>query len=512
MNRRYILGVLGMMVFALGFACAQNEAPSSEGSPAPQQPVPAYGQETTPSVPINENPPLSGLDLPSLQEHAAPLSYLQPGATFSESASTNIGNELGGSDFGSITRGLGTLELRRLWSHYDLALDYMGGVAYYNRHDLGWHQLQSLGIGQKIEWKRGQLSLRDNFSYLPEGNFGAPYGSLGSVGIAGIGSVPGSFWGGSALGAVGLASRILNVSLAELSESLSPKSTVTATAGYAFTHFFEEDLNGSSFIGSSQLSAQAGYNRILSTHTQIAAAYAYQDFNFSIDGTAFHSHVVQGMYGHRISGRMDLLLGAGPQITLIDAPSQVCTNPGISNPIDCLAAGDQIVTQVTRDTRLGLAAQARLRYRFQKSSVDLRYERFITSGGGLFAGAQTDIVRFGFDRPLSRVWSLVADLGFSHNDRLRPLTPEQITACLGGPQGSHNACPANDATRYVTGFAGAAIHRYFNRQLHGFLGYQFSELSFDHSYCLAGEPCDRTSNRHVITFGLDWTPRPIRID
>ena len=31
-----------------------------------------------------------------------------------------------------ISRALGTLTLRRLWSQYDLALDYVGGVAYYS--------------------------------------------------------------------------------------------------------------------------------------------------------------------------------------------------------------------------------------------------------------------------------------------------------------------------------------------------------------------------------------------
>ena len=29
-----------------------------------------------------------------------------------------------------------------------------------------------MDIDQKITWKRGQLSVRDSFSYLPEGNFG----------------------------------------------------------------------------------------------------------------------------------------------------------------------------------------------------------------------------------------------------------------------------------------------------------------------------------------------------
>jgi len=497
-------------MFALGMVWAQDNATPPSDSQAPQQPVAAYGQENAPS-PINENPPLSGLDLPSLQEHAAPLSYLQPGATFSESANTNIGNTLGGNTFGSISRGLGTLELRRLWSHYDLALDYMGGVGYYNQGGVGLRQLQNLSLDQKIQWKRGQLSLRDSFSYLPEGNFGAGYGSLGSVGIGGLGSPAfGSFQGGSGLSAFGLTPRILNVSVAEISENLNPKSAVTANAGYAFTHFFENDVSGASFIGSSQVSTQGGYNRILTPHTQIAAVYGYQGFDFSVAGAAFHTHVVQGMYGHRISGRMDLLLAAGPQLTLSDTQTQVCSDPTIPT-LYCVPFGGTLQSVTVRDRRLGVAAQARLRYRVSKNNFDLQYERFATSGGGLFAGAQTDLVRFGVGHPLSRVWTLSTDVGYSHNSRLQPLTTQQIQGCTSF-QNPKNACPANDATTYNSGFAGAALHRYFSRQWHGFVSYQFNELAFDHSFCVPGTPCDRISNRQVVTLGLDWTPRPIRID
>lgn len=483
MNRRQIVGIVSMMVFALGVAWAQDNATPPSDSQAPQQPVPAYGQENAPA-PITENPPLSGLDLPSLQEHAAPLSYLQPGATFSESANTNIGNTLGGTTFGSITRGLGNLTLRRLWSHYNLALDYTGGIAYYQKSG-GVRQLQNLGVDQKIQWKRGQLSFKDGFSYLPEGNFGGSYGSLGSSGAAGLGSTAfGSFFGGNSFGGLGLTPRILNVSLAELSQNLSPKSAVTATGGYAFTHFYGNDVNGAAFIGSSQVSAQSGYNRILTPHTQVAVMYGYQGFDFTVQGTAFHTHVVQGMYGHRISGRMDLLLGAGPQFIFIDSQSR----------------------------RLSVAAQARLRYRISKNSLELRYERFVTSGGGLFTGAQTDMVRFGVEHPLSRKLSLALDMGYSHNDRLQPLTPQQIQTCLLSGQTSQTACPANDAKSYNSGFAGAALHRFFGREFHGFASYQFNELAFDHSFCVSGAPCGRISNRQVVTLGLDWTPRPIRID
>ena len=46
-----------------------------------------------------------------------------------------------------------------------------------------------------------------------------------------------------------------------------------------------------------------------------------------------------------------------------------------------------------KNTKLGVAAQARLRYKFPKTSLDLKYQRFETSGSGLFAGAQSNIVR-----------------------------------------------------------------------------------------------------------------------
>jgi len=502
MNRRHNILVVGIVVLAFGTMRAQdNPTPSPDSQTSPQQPIAAYGQENAPQ-PINDNPPLSGLDLPSLQEHAAPLSYLQPGATFSESASTNIGNQVNGdTSVGTISRALGSLQLKRLWSHYDLALDYMGGFAYYQKGGIGAKLLQDLGFEQKIMWKRGQLSLRDSFSYLPEGNFGAAYGSMGSVGVANMGATAfSSLWGGNSLGALGLTPRIVNVSLVELSESLSPKSAFTATGGYAFTHFYGEDVNGASFIGSSQFSGQVGYNRSLTSHTQAAATYGYQAFDFSIAGTSFHSHIIQGMLGHRISGRMDLMLAAGPQFTRLGSPCDI-TNPQDFNDPHCTLVGLELVGTIPSN-RIGVAAQARLRYRLSKSTLDLRYERFETNGGGLFAGAQTDLARFSVEHPLSRIWTMSMDLGYSHNERLQAVCTAQ----------SASNCVAGDSKYYNDGYAGVALHRYFGRNWHGFASYQFSELAFDQSFCTTTTPCDRISNRHVVTIGVDWTPRPIRID
>jgi len=513
MSKLHSIWTLGMLACALSGAWAQDSSTPPATEPAPQsgqqEPIPAYGQDNAPP-PISENPPLSGLDLPSLEPHAAPVSYIQPGATFSESADSNAGTSLGSQSFTSVSRGLGSVTLKRLWSHYDLALDYVGGIGYYTANGQGLKLLQQMDIDQKINWKRGQLSVRDSFSYLPEGNFGGSYGSLGSQGISSLGSVGfGPFAGGAALGTLGLAPRILNVSVADISENLTPRSAITVAGGYAFTHFYGSAFTGTNFIGSSQTSAQAGYNRILTPHTQIALAYGYQGFDFSVLGTAFHSHVIQGMYGHRISGRMDLLLGAGPQIILIDTQGAVCSDPSLSGLL-CLLAGDTLVPTTIKNTKLGVAAQARLRYRFTRTSLDLSYQRFITSGSGLFAGAQSDIVRLAANRPLSRVWTAFADIGYSHNSRVQPLSSQQLTQCAS--KSSQKTCPANAATVYSYGFAGVGLHRAFGREFHGYMSYQFNELSFDSSYCAPQTACSRISNRSVVTFGLDWTPRPIRID
>ena len=493
MSKHQSILTLSMLALALSGAWAQDSTtptpPSSTEPTAPpsgqQEPTPAYGQDNTPP-PISENPPLSGLDLPSLEPHAAPLSYLQPGATFSESADSNAGNVAGGSGFTSVSRALGSLTLERLWSNYDLALDYAGGIGYYSLQGLGLKSLQQMDFDQKITWKRGQLSVRDSFSYLPEGNFGGAYGSIGSQGVGSLGGTAFSnFWSGTAMGTLGLAPRMMNVSIADISENLTPKSAITVAGGYAFTHFYGNDVStGTAFIGSAQTSAQVGYNRQLTSHTQIALVYGYQGFDFSVLGTAFHSHVIQAMYGHRISGRMDLLLGAGPQFTRIN---------------------DNVLGTTIATTKIGVAGQARLRYKFTKTSMDLNYQRFETNGSGVFLGSQSDLARLSADRPLTRVWGSFVDIGYARNSRLETLSSTQQKTC-------GNLCPGVDANTYSYGFAGGGLHRAFGRDFHAFFTYQFNELSFDHSYCGVLPGCNRISNRQLVTFGLDWTPRPIRID
>lgn len=477
MSRHFRLLVL--LALVIGTAWGQdNPAPPSSGTPQDnsQEPAPAYGQDNPP-IPITENPPLSGLDLPGLEPHAAPLSYLQVGAAVSQMVDSNIANSLGQSSVQSLTEGLGSLTLQRLWSHYGLAVDYLGGAGYYNAQGLGWKLLQEMDLEQKITWKRGQLAIRDSFRYLPEGNFGVEFGAVGVHGITSIGAdnFGNAFWGNTALAGLGQVPRFSNLSLVDVSEELTPKSAITAAAGYAFTHFTGNPPPGTvvnnSFLNSSQTSAQVGYNRILTPHDQIALVYGYQGFDFSAQGTAFHSHVIQLMYGHRITGRLDFLIGAGPQITKI--------NLGTAT-----------------DTRIGVAGRGQLRYRFTKTIAELTYDRYETNGAGFFAGAQSDIARLTLSRPMTRQWTGYLDLGYTRDSRIQPLF--------------NNAVLANT---YYYGFAGVGARRTIGHTLTLFANYQFNELAFDRTFCATqGSSCSRISQRHIAAIGLQWTPRPIRLD
>jgi hypothetical protein len=506
MIKRQSIWVLVVLVLALSAAWGQDNSAQQPTGSTPDNgqqspPVPAFGQDN-PAPPISENPPISGLDMPNLEPHAAPLSYLQAGAHLSESVDSNVEDVLGGSATHTISRGLGSLELQRLWSHYDLSLSYLGGVGYYDARGLGLKQVEELGVNQKITWKRGQFGVRDAFSYQPEGSFGSAYGSVGTTGAGLVGL--NAFFGGTVLGALGQVPRIMNISLADVEESLTPKSSVTATAGYGFIHFLQnEPGTQTSFIGSSQITGEVGYNRLLGPHDQGALVYAYQGFNFST-GVNFHTNLIQLMWGHRISGRMDFLIGVGPQFTEINnLPTPTVPNPeNINNP-SCQVV-DLTFECLTNDLRIGAAGRTSLRYRLSKGTLELAYQHYLTAGSGFFEGAESDIASLSATRPLSRIWSIYTDIGYARNSRVLPLTcPSTSTTC-----------PGVSANVYRYEFAGLGVQRMFGRHFHAYASYQFNYLDFDSSYCQSTNPgpCSRISQRHVGTIGLDWIPRPIRLD
>src|SRR5262252_2135982 len=189
-----------VLLTAVGMAWGQDSSGQDSNSQQTTPPPAAFGQEGSPVV-INDNPPISGLDQPSLEPNIQPRSMLLGGVEGSESLDSNIGSDARPA-LHSVTRGLGGLTVQRLWSRYQLAGAYIGGGGYYNRAGTGLQQIHELQGQQTVLWRTGQLALRDSFSYLPEGAFGyAAYGGSGGfqLGLGGLGSgmgMVGSGFGG----------------------------------------------------------------------------------------------------------------------------------------------------------------------------------------------------------------------------------------------------------------------------------------------------------------------------
>jgi hypothetical protein len=341
--------------------------------------------------------------------------------------------------------------------------------------------MQALAAMGVTRWRTGQLAVRDAFSYLPEGSFSLGlYGGVPGLGLAraglatGIpgGTLPGAhFFGNGNFGAIGFQPRTGNLAIADVVESLSPRSAITVASGFALSHFQKGSAN---LINSEQWTFEGGYNHLLGRRDQVALVYGFQDFLFPFaTGGDIHTQVANLRYGHTISGRMSLTVGAGPQYTTV-------YEPGVPSVLA---------------KRWSLSALARLNYKFSRTTTSLSYEKYTSPGSGFFAGADTQAARANITRPLGRTLVFYGDLGYSYHTRLQTF----LGVGIGGQ-------------RYSDGFAGAILRKSLGRTFGLFAAYHFSELAFDRASCVMNSPCNRISSTNIGSIGVDWHPRPVRIE
>jgi hypothetical protein len=475
---------VAVLIFGAGLcAAAQNDVTTQETPSQPAQPettpapAPAFGQNAPVLNP--ENPPISGLDQPTLEMRGATRSFISPGLQVSESADTNTGNQLGNSQLKSATRVLGALDLQKFWPKSDFFLEYLGGGVFFSHGSDNVRQLHALAGMFVTRWRTGQITFRDSFSDLPEGSFSVgAYGGAPGLGLArgGVGvGIPGGglpgLTGHETFGGIGLTPRISNLAIADIVQSISPRSALTVAGGYTTAHFLE---NNPSLINSQQFTIEGGYSHLINRRDQAAIVYGFQEFVFPLAaGGKIDVNVVNLRYSRTITGRLNLLVGAGPQFVSIYNPE-----PGGS------------VTQ----SRVSLSARARLIYKFPKTSLAASYEKYTSSGSGFFAGADTQVARMSMNRPLGRTWEFFGDFGYSYHKRL------QDFGLLGVP-----------ASTYSDGFVGVAVRKQIGRNYGIFAASRFSDLAFNTQVCLSSN-CGRVSQRYIGTVGVDWHPRPIRIE
>ena len=467
---RLALLVLGMSV------CAA--AQDSSQSPPATTPAPAFGQNAPVLDP--ENPPVTGLDEPGLNLHTATRSFISPAVQVSEAADTNGQDQFGNTQLQSATRVLGALDLQQFWPKSDLFLEYLGGGAFYT-NPFYVRQLQAAGLEAVTRWRTGQLTLRDAFSYLPDGSFSVgAFGALPGLGLAtgGMGNgmaggvLPGTqSFGNGQFGAIGDIPRLANTAILAVVQALTPKSAITVAGAFSNAHFFD---NPELLINSDEVTVEGGYSHLLARHDQIGVVYAFQLFQFPQEtGGQIYNHIVNLRWSHTITGRMSLIAGAGPQYT------------------DLEVGGNY--------SHWSVSARVQLRYKLGHASMIASYEKFTSAGSGFFLGANTQAARFGYTRPLGRTWEFYGDLAYSYNSELQ--LPEPAIGAIG-------------ATSYNEGSGGAVLRKHLGRTYDFFAAYRFGELAFNNQTSFGGlaGPPGRIAQRQVGAVGVEWHPTPTRIE
>jgi hypothetical protein len=464
---------LALLVFGMSMCAVAQD--TSQSQPA-TTPAPAFGQNAPVLNP--ENPPVTGLDEPRLDLHTATRSFISPALQVSEAVDTNGGDQFGNTDLANTTRVIGALDLQQFWPKSDLFLEYLGGGAFYNNPYYAT-QLQAAGLEAVTRWRTGQVTLRDAFSYLPDGTFSiAAYGAVPGLGLAigGMGNslaggvLPGSqSFGSGQFGALGDIPRLANTAILDVVQALNPRSAITVVGAFSNAHFFD---NPELLINSDEITVEGGYSHLLSRHDQLGVVYAFQLFQFPQDtGGEIYNHVFNLRWSHTITGRMSLIASAGPQYT------------------DLGLLG-------TNYTHWTLSARVQLRYKLGHGSVVASYEKFTSAGSGFFLGADTQAARLAYNRPLGRTWVFYGDLAYSHNSELQ--VPDVKIGAIG-------------ATSYNEGSGGAVLRKHFGRTYDFFAAYRFSELAFNSQVSFGGPP-GRISQRQVGAVGVEWHPTPTRIE
>jgi len=398
-------------------------------------------------------------------------SYVSPSFQVFETGDSNFNVGAGPQRFQSVTSLVGRLALQNFRRHSQTTLDYLGGgQIYYNHSELN-STIHQLGFSQSYQGRKWGFLFDDQALYLPESSFG--FGGFGSSGALGqsLGGAYGSniasinpVFSPNATLFTGRGSRVANTVLTQVQYLVGRRSSISLSGSYGIIHFLEPR-----FIDTRNAFFTAGYTRQISSKDFVRISYAYGLFRFKNQGSPFETHLVQLSYGHRLSGRMAMELGGGPELN-------VFTNP---------LAGSS--------TPLTWSAQSSLDYRFRRGSVAVSYIRRTGTGGGVLFGATTDIVRFGLNSSLTRNWSISVSPGFSHNRSL----PQTASGNTGGIFNSL--------------FAGATLSRDLGRHASMFFRYNFQTQREEAVPCVAGN-CRTTLLRHIVGFGFDFHPRQISVE
>jgi hypothetical protein len=246
----------------------------------------------------------------------------------------------------------------------------------------------------------------------------------------------------------------------QLTYELSARGSFTIAGVHGLLRF-----TNSGNLDNNTETLNAGYNYAVTRNDTLGLSYRFSAYHYPADPQALGDHVIQVVYGKKITGRLALKLMGGPEVTTFRVP-----------------------VNGSRQS-VGGSGSASFIYAFRQSNVSLNYTHGISSGSGVFSGANTDQVNAAWGRQLTRVWYGNMNLGYAKN--------RQVLVVKGIP-----------STSFDTWLAGAGLSRPLGRSANLSGGYQ-TQIQHSSVTPCTGPNCGSNRIVHQIFLSLQWHTRPL---
>jgi hypothetical protein len=470
-HMRYLVGSASAAALFLSASLISAQEDNSRPRPAAREYPPLMeglgGQDSNDDQgsTTNLNPdtrPLTGVQNPTLGTPGIRHSYWLPGFQYADTVRSSALNQATSSGWNTTSLVTGNFSLLETWSRAQLAVNYSGGASFSSDSAQGNSHFQQLALVETFDWGRWQLHFLDQFSYLPETQFGFGAGTALSIpGISGplappLPGLQSSYVPNQSVFTT-FGPRYSNSFATQAAYTVSPRGSITAAGTYGILRFIEAGQ-----IESNNASFSVGYNYVLTNADTLGVQYRFSGYRYIGNPQAIDDQVIQFMYGRKITGRIAMQLFGGPEVTTLRVP--------VNNP--------------TR--RVSGSGGASLTYALNRGSMALTYDEGISGGSGVFAGANANQLQFSLGRQLSREWSASLNLGYSRNGSVVSTASSQA---------------------YNSWYVGGGLSRPCGRNANFTIGYTAQIQTSNQAVCAAGT-CSTNFTLQQITLGFQWHTRP----
>jgi hypothetical protein len=384
---------------------------------------------------------------------------LESTVAVSESANNQPALNSGVDEVGAVT---GTMSLHHEWARASVLMQYAAGANLYVKNSQLDNQFHQFAMTEAFRVQRWNLSLSEQYGYLPQSSFGFDPAHVIGGGVASDG---GASPGVNLFLPLNIIERTI-ATQASAQYVLGARSSITLSGSFNDLHF-SGISPGLNLADSQMFGAGAQYTLAINGKNSIGAGYNFSQGRGIGVGSLIQTHSATANYTRRIGNRLTLRASAGPQFTTFYFG-------GV-------------------ETSLGAAVtiSAGASYQAGRSTFDASYFRGTNPGTGAFLGSQSNDVRGSVGRQFGRSLHASVSAGYGQNENLGIV--------------NINAAQQIDST-YVS----ASLERSFGSRLSGYVSDSLQNQDVSQALCNSAG-CTQFPMMHFGTIGLRFHIHPLTL-